>query len=738
MASHSLSEDTPIKGLGLAGKLSGLVTLIALFVYIPGIVFGALKSLQESKHDLDQYKQSLELRVQSAFEPAVWNYDIETLRKLITNELENKNLRCVQISSIERTIIKLAADGDKVSETRKDPEGPYIERHIIPIYKFNDNTQIIAYATLWYDHTESRNQFFQELKNEIIQMGIVIMLIASALTISSYIRLVRPLESIRKSMIEAGKSSHSLARKKMEEASFRRAFSEIKSMASDLEYMFLEIDAAQQQTKASEAQLRAIFQQAAVGVGQVMAQTGRYIFLNQRFCDIVGYSMEEMMELSYEAITHREDLSRQNTLIKELLAGNIREFSLEKRYIRRDGQMVWVDITVSPLWLEGEKPTTQIVVIQDITARKKAEDEIKKLNDELEDKVAERTLELEQANCELESAIEDLKEAQHQLVNQEKMAVLGQLVAGIAHELNTPLGVINSAGGTLEKVIKTEIDQIVHFCATAPDETRGIYDRLVAGSIAPESTQELSLRRQNRKRYYKAVEENQLSIPDEVVELLVDIGYDASEEAFLSLVGQPGIKDAVKMAYSIVTMHKSTHMIRASAEKASKVIMALKTYSHRESHQQVVPHDVINDIEMVLTLYYNQTKYGVEITKDYEEVPMVLCYPDRLHQVWVNIINNALQAMDYKGKLHIRIASIQDYVSVSITDNGPGIPKTVLNRIFEPFFTTKKLGEGTGLGLDIAKRIVEEVGGRIDVQSQPGETVFSIWLKAIEGGGLNA
>ncbi len=732
MASVAQKKNNPIKKLGLAGKLSGLVSLIALLVYIPSIIFGAYKSLQESKYALEQYKQSLEIRVQSAFEPAIWNYDIETLRKLITNELKNKNLRCVQISSIERTIIKLMTDGEKVFESRINPEGPYIERHIIPIHKFNDHTQIIAYATLWYDHTESRNQFLQELKDEIIQMGIVILLIATALTLLSYIRLVRPLESIRMSMIEAGKSSHSLAKKKMEAASFRRAFSEIKSMASDLERMLQDIDAAQQQTRASEAQLRAIFQQAGVGVGQVSAQSGRYIFLNQRFCDIVGYTMEEMMEMSYETITHKDDLPKQQALIEKLLGGMIREHSIEKRYIRKDGQMVWVEMTISPLWSEGEEPTTQIVVIQDITARKKAEAEIKKLNDELEDKVAERTVELEQANCELESAIEDLREAQHQLVNQEKMAVLGQLVAGIAHELNTPLGVINSAGGTLEKVIKNEIDQVVQFRVTAPEEIREVYNRLVAQSMAWESTQDLSSRRQNRKRYYKMVEENNLSISDEVVELLVDIGYEASDEEFLALIGQPGIKDAVKMAYSIITMHKSAHMIRISAEKASKVIMALKTYSHQESNRQVVPHDVINDIEMVLTLYYNQTKYGVEITKDYQEVPPVLCYPDKLHQVWVNIINNALQAMDYKGKLIIGIARTQEYVKVSITDKGPGIPETIRKRIFEPFFTTKKLGEGTGLGLDIAKRIVEEVGGHIDVETQPGETTFSIWLRVYE------
>ena len=156
--------------------------------------------------------------------------------------------------------------------------------------------------------------------------------------------------------------------------------------------------------------------------------------------------------------------------------------------------------------------------------------------------------------------------------------------------------------------------------------------------------------------------------------------------------------------------------------------MALKIYGHNETHGQLVPHDVIKDIELVLTLYYNQTKYGVEIERRYEEVPPVLCYPDKLHQVWVNIINNALQAMNNKGKLIIAVAKMEDKVRVSITDNGPGIPESIMDRIFEPFFTTKKLGEGTGLGLDIVKRVVNEIGGEISVESRKGETTFHILL----------
>ena len=210
---------------------------------------------------------------------------------------------------------------------------------------------------------------------------------------------------------------------------------------------------------------------------------------------------------------------------------------------------------------------------------------------------------------------------------------------------------------------------------------------------------------------------------------MVDLGYERESDDFVELVGKMDNIEAVQSAYSIAVLHKSVGMIRASAEKASKVILALKTYSHKDNSNAPVQYDVVKDLEMVMTLYYNQMKYGIEIIREYEEVPLVICFPDKLHQIWVNIINNALQAMNYKGTLRIGISNDHDKVKISISNNGPSIPASILNRIFEPFFTTKKLGEGTGLGLDIVKRIVEEIDGKINVETKPDETTFNVWLR---------
>lgn len=714
-----------IKRIGLAQKLSGMVFLLGILIYIPSIILGAVTNLNRIKTELADYKQGVEMRVQNAFEPAIWNYDIETLRKLITLELNNENLESVRVSTEEISLIWLSSkDGEVVDETVA-PQGKYIEKKVIPVYRMDEQERIIAYATIWYDYSPIRQEYFTQLIHDLLLVGAIFLTISVAVTISSYVRLVRPLEVIRNNMIEAGKSA-SVGRKKIGKARFNRAFAEIKTMALDMENMFNEIEEANQKIRENEAQFRAFFNQAGVGVVQVIANSGELVIANQRYCEIVGYSVEELKNMTYVDITHEDDIAKQIKMTEKVLIGETDKYRHEKRYRHKDGRLVWADVTITPLWEPGETPTFILAVVQDITDRKLAEEKIIKLNNELEDKVAERTQDLERANCELEAAIESLKSAQTQLINTEKMAVLGRLVAGIAHELNTPLGVINSAGGTIERILQKELDNVIEFCCKAPEDVYKIYINLVSKC---DDNKENAYKRMLRRTYYNAVEEKGIQIDNEIIEKLADLGYQGEADEFTELVSNPENIKAIKTAYSVAILHKSVEMIRVSAEKASKVIIALKTYSHKDTNKSLVPHDVVEDMETVLTLYYNQMKYGVEIIKEYETVPHVICFPDKLHQIWVNIINNALQAMNYKGTLKIRISNDSDRVKVSISNNGPAIPDSIIDRIFEPFFTTKILGEGTGLGLDIVKRLVEEIDGDINVESKPDETTFNIWLK---------
>lgn len=143
--------------------------------------------------------------------------------------------------------------------------------------------------------------------------------------------------------------------------------------------------------------------------------------------------------------------------------------------------------------------------------------------------------------------------------------------------------------------------------------------------------------------------------------------------------------------------------------------------------------DIVKSLENTLTILNYKLKHGVAVQRDYQRVPLLVnSFGSELNQVWTNIIDNAIDAMQGKGELRVRTYRDDGFVVVEIGDNGPGISPDVQPHIFEPFFTTKKVGEGTGLGLDTVQRIVKKHRGNIQVTSKPGDTCFQVWLPVAE------
>jgi signal transduction histidine kinase len=178
-------------------------------------------------------------------------------------------------------------------------------------------------------------------------------------------------------------------------------------------------------------------------------------------------------------------------------------------------------------------------------------------------------------------------------------------------------------------------------------------------------------------------------------------------------------------------LFRNTHAIRTAIRRITRIVGALKGYSHLDQ-AKVSATDLHEGIENTLVILHSELKYGINVTRDYAELPAVPVYVDELNQVWTNLIHNAVQALGGKGDILIetRVADEKEGASVAVTvqDNGPGILPDVMPRIFEPFFTTKPKGEGTGLGLGIVKQIVDKHGGKIDVTSKPGCTRFTVRL----------
>lgn len=287
----------------------------------------------------------------------------------------------------------------------------------------------------------------------------------------------------------------------------------------------------------------------------------------------------------------------------------------------------------------------------------------------LEEKVAQRTEEVNKKNEALEQTLEELKEAQTQLVEQEKMASLGQLTAGVAHEINNPI-------------------------------------TFVSGNITP-----LKRDINEMMEILKGYEE--------------EVKAQGLEEKF-NRINQ--LKDELDYDFLLEEIKQLLEGITEGAERTAEIVRGLRNFSRLD--EDVLKLANINQgIESTLLLLRSELKDRIEIIKDMPEMPDIMCYPGKLNGVYMNILTNGMQAIEGPGKIYITTRHLGDRATISIRDTGPGMPEEVQKRIFEPFFTTKDVGFGTGLGLSITYGAIELHKGKITVNSVMGEgTEFLIEL----------
>lgn len=345
-------------------------------------------------------------------------------------------------------------------------------------------------------------------------------------------------------------------------------------------------------------------------------------------------------------------------------------------------------------------------------------------NKDLEEKIVART-------SQLSKTLEDLKRIQFQIIQSEKMAAVGQLISGIAHEINTPLGAINSSIGNTKHAIEQLLQLYpVTYCNWSDQEKRAMKRTL---ELMEKKTQHLTTReeRQLKKQLTTLMADfeldSQSDIKESLINLLSDLRiYNPKEVIFL--LKEPRVLEILDLAKKNNQVTRSLQTIKISSERASKVVTALKNFAHYSPDGKMELADLVDGIELILTLFHSKIKQGVELIRDYQPLPLVLCNPDELNQVWTNILSNAFQAIAYQGRVVIRTRVEGELIKIEFEDDGSGIPAESQDHIFEPFYTTKVTGEGTGLGLDISKKIIQKHHGQITFTSQPGKTIFTIEL----------
>ena len=318
-------------------------------------------------------------------------------------------------------------------------------------------------------------------------------------------------------------------------------------------------------------------------------------------------------------------------------------------------------------------------------------------------------------------------------MQREKVSALGNLAAGIAHELNNPASAITRISYELanrlflnieltEKMIRQNIDA---------DHIKYLRDKIESKDNSSKKKLSASQRIDKEDELMNWLEEKHLPADQQVVDTFTDVGF--SGEDLEMLAGNVPNEDLVQILLWIENLLSSQRIIKDLGEASTRIsnlVGAIKSHVHMDRTNEKQPTNIHKDIENTLTLLgYKLREKNISVKKSFcDDLAEVHAYVGELNQVWTNIIDNAIYAMNQGGELIIESTCDKKDVNVKIIDNGVGIPTEIISRVFDPFFTTKKVGEGTGIGLDLVQRIIKHHNGDIKVHSKPGRTEFLICI----------
>ncbi len=381
-------------------------------------------------------------------------------------------------------------------------------------------------------------------------------------------------------------------------------------------------------------------------------KTLEMLYLNKAVEEVSGHTVADFFNNPnlWLDIIHPRDRDRVKSSMVEVLTLGIQKITC--RILRPDGELRWLfhhmrainDGVGTPLRIDG--------ITVDITQHKNAEDLLKQRNEELQE------------------AFDKIKEVQGQLVQSEKLSSIGQLAAGVAHEINNPIGYINSNLTSLKNYVE---------------------DLLALAAI------------------YEQAEP-----------ALADTGQLRQIEAFKHKIDLEFLKT------DVLDLLDESH---EGASRVKKIVQDLKDFSHAGGDDDWQWADLHAGLESTLNIVNNEIKYKASVVKEFGDIPQAWCLPHQLNQVFMNLLVNAAHAIENEGTITVRTGVEIDHIWVEVSDTGKGIAPEHVNKIFDPFFTTKPVGKGTGLGLSVSYNIIKKHNGEIQLDSRVGEgTTFRIVL----------
>jgi len=484
-------------------------------------------------------------------------------------------------------------------------------------------------------------------------------------------------KSITRPIIDLAESARIISRGNLDHIVTVKSNDEVGLLGQAFNRMLKNLKTATAELESSEERSRTLIataSKAKIGIAVIQNEGGRkgvFKYVNQGVADLSGYTREELLKMTLKDIIHPDSFGEVWKLYTEGPAENNLRSSNKFSGINKEGQKIPIEISTGVTIFDGKNAL--VCYARDISEMLEAEQQLTNYSQNLEKMIEERT-------AELKKTLADLQNTQSQLLQSEKMASIGQLAAGVAHEINNPVGFVKSNLGTMN-----------------------------------EYREDLGKLLEPYKHLEEALSKGIANCGQETIQGLLEKIREVKEEIDLNYI-QDDHQNVIEESLE-------------GMKRVEKIVSDLKDFAHMDKGE-LEQADINQGLESTLNIVWNELKYKARVIKDLGNIPMVMCYPQRLNQVFMNILINAAQAIEKKGTIKISTRTANGQVEIRISDTGQGIPPEVLPKIFDPFFTTKEVGKGTGLGLNVVYNIIQQHKGMIEVESEVGKgTTFTISLQ---------